>query len=156
MACNRIQILSLITLCISIGCDSRVEERTAGVVDFSDPSVRKIELHSTGKATERDSREGPIYEGSILQIERDLVVGVEMDGPDWQLFSGYPHLLVAPDSSMIIGDSRTHDFNLVDYDGSLIKRFGGAGEGPGEFRQVRNTLWIDYFNSHNPGGYFCL
>ncbi len=138
---------SLIIVSVSlIGCNRKVEERTPGFIDFSNPNALQVDLNSIEGVIEINNDSGPMYDGQVVSIERDLVIGVEMEGPEWQLFSGYPHLLVAPDGGMIIGDSRSHDFYLVDDTGALIRRIGGSGGGPGEYRQVRNVLWIERGN----------
>ncbi len=87
-----------------------------------------------------DNREGPLRDGPLFKFEEDLVVGGDEDGPDWQLFQ-WPFIhLVGPTGAMYIVDR--NDVYIVNSQGQLIRKLGGDGEGPGEFRMLYRLHWV--------------
>jgi hypothetical protein len=43
---------------------------------------------------------GPRLDGPMFEFVSELVLGIDEGEPDWQMFSGYPRLLVAPDGRL--------------------------------------------------------
>ena len=86
----------------------------------------------------------PFHDGPIFNIKKDLVLGVGDTGPDWQLFATWPQLLVGPDGTIVLGDSRRSEIFIVESDGSLRARFGGEGSGPGEFQNLWYMHWAHW------------
>jgi hypothetical protein len=86
------------------------------------------------------NRDGPKYEGSLFRFDLDLSLGVDEGGPEWQMFYRFGGVQVAPDGTMYIDDNGI--INVVSPRGDLVSRFGGFGEGPGEF-QVCHLVFLD-------------
>ncbi len=57
------------------------------------------------------------------------------EGNDWEglFYDPYKDMVVAPDGSIFVANSRTHDVFKFDKQGKLIKKFGREGNGPGDF-----------------------
>ncbi len=57
------------------------------------------------------------------------------EGNDWEdlFYDPYKDIIVAPDGSIFVANSRTHNVFKFDKQGRLVKRFGRRGRGPGDF-----------------------
>jgi len=89
--------------------------------------------------------EAPLYTEPLFEFQRDLRIGGDEDGPDWQLFASMPlGILTCPDGTMIFGDSRREEIYIVSQAGDLLHRLGGQGSGPGEFQNLWYSHWADY------------
>jgi len=86
---------------------------------------------------------GPKYDGPLIELESDLRLGIEEGEPEWQLFYRTPHILVAPDGTIILVDTQRFEIFIVSDDGELLARQGGPGAGPGEFRNILDIFWAD-------------
>ncbi len=86
---------------------------------------------------------GPRREGPLFEFVSDLVLGIDEGEPDWQMFSGYPQLLVAPDGRMVLADMGRHEIYIVDSDGRLLHGLGRQGSGPGEFESLGLLHWAE-------------
>jgi hypothetical protein len=87
---------------------------------------------------------GPRSEGPLFDFVSDLVLGIDEGEPEWQMFSGYPRLLVAPDGRMVLADTRRYELYIVDRDGRLLHRLGRRGSGPGEFENLWFVHWAEW------------
>ena len=89
--------------------------------------------------------QAPLYTEPLFEFRRDLRIGGEEDGPDWQLFASPPsRILTCADGTMIMGDSRREEIYIVSQAGDLLHRLGGQGSGPGEFQNLWYSHWADY------------
>lgn len=87
----------------------------------------------------------PMYTEPLFEFRKDLRIGSEEEGPEWQLFASMPsRLLVCPDGKMIIGDSRREEIFIISQTGDLIHRLGGRGSGPGEFENLWYSHWAEW------------
>ncbi|MFC1529184.1 hypothetical protein ACFL41_00990 [Gemmatimonadota bacterium] len=86
---------------------------------------------------------GPKYSGPLIELESDLILGVDEGEPEWQLFYRTPRILVAPDGTIILVDIQRFEIFFVSDEGELLARQGGSGAGPGEFRDILDAFWAD-------------
>lgn len=85
----------------------------------------------------------PQVQGPLYRFERDLVIGVEIEGPEWQLFSWPPVPIVGPDGIIILSDLGRSKIFIVSPEGQLLRELGRKGSGPGEFQSLGNPLWAE-------------
>jgi hypothetical protein len=74
------------------------------------------------------------------QLEPDLQVG-EIDGP--LAFGRINWVAPGPGGGMLVLDAQTHLVHVFDSTGRQVRRFGGEGEGPGEFRRPASVTALD-------------
>lgn len=86
---------------------------------------------------------GPKYDTPLLELENDLVLGVDEGEPAWQMFSRTPRFLIAPDGRIVLIDTSEFIIRVVSPDGELLHQMGGEGSGPGEFQNILDTFWAE-------------
>ena len=86
---------------------------------------------------------GPKYFEPLFHLETDLVLGIDEGEPEWQQFMQYPKVLIASDGRMVILDRQRSEVFVVSKDGELLHRWGRAGSGPGEFRNILDFEWAE-------------
>jgi hypothetical protein len=77
--------------------------------------------------------------GWTLSAEPIVSVG-ELDGADEYLFQSITDALLLSDGRLVVADDGTLDVRLFDSAGAFLSRWGGAGDGPGEYQNVR-AVW---------------
>ena len=97
--------------------------------------------HSVVRATDGGipvvrTEHGPKYSGPIIEIESELVLGIDEGEPEWQMFASQPRLLVVNNGTMIIVDTEKFEIYIVSESGDLLVQAGGEGSGPGEFKDI--------------------
>ena len=93
---------------------------------------------------------GPKYNTPLFELEHDLFLGIEEGEPAWQVFDLNPHLLTAPDGTMVLVDPKALKICIVSSTGELLHQLGGEGSGPGEFLNILDVFWAE------PGAEFWL
>jgi len=73
------------------------------------------------------------------RLELDLQVG-EPDGP--QAFGRINWVAPGPDDGMVVLDAQGHTVHVFDSGGAEVTRFGGEGQGPGEFARPATVTWL--------------
>lgn len=68
-------------------------------------------------------------------------IGERQDDPNYQLFRVVGAIRLS-DGRIVIANAGTHDLRFYDRDGAYDATTGGAGDGPGEFR---NVGWVERF-----------
>ena len=71
-----------------------------------------------------------------VQGEPELQIG-ELDGAPAYLFSGIAGVALLPRSRVLVVDGSSAELRFYDLEGEFIRRQGGLGDGPGEFRRPR-------------------
>jgi len=71
----------------------------------------------------------PTYQGTV-----DLEFG-DIDGDDPYLFTRIGGIAEDALGRLIVADMQSHDIRVFDPEGRFLFRFGGPGEGPGEFNR---------------------
>ncbi len=86
----------------------------------------------------------------VLTVTEDLRIG-SVEDPDYG-FSRIRGVEVDRDGRLFVGESLVGEIRVFDSDGTLLRRIGRKGEGPGEFQQlfqwgvVGDTVWVtDFF-----------
>ena len=74
--------------------------------------------------------EVPTFEGAI-----DLEIG-DIDGDDPYLFSSIPDIAADERGRVIVADRQSLEIRVFGPQGDFVFRFGGPGEGPGEFEDL--------------------
>ena len=76
----------------------------------------------------------PLWGASPLQIESEpfLRLGKEEEGPEQ--FGSLGQAVLFGDAQIAVADFASSDVRLFDSTGQHLRTFGGAGDGPGEFR----------------------
>jgi len=69
-------------------------------------------------------------------------------GNDWEsiFYDAYKDMVVAPDGSIFVANSRTHNVYKFDQNGQLLKTFGRHGAGPGDLIYPGNLSILDNKN----------
>lgn len=65
----------------------------------------------------------------------DLEIGV-LEGDERYTFQDVTGLLPRPSGGVVVADGGTSELTLYAPDGTFVRRWGGRGEGPGEFRML--------------------
>jgi len=76
-----------------------------------------------------------------FEEEWTLIRTISPQQTDRVLIAQPRSILLGPDGIVVIGDSSESDVKIYDASGALIRRFGGPGDGPGEFRQLAIMAW---------------
>ena len=83
----------------------------------------------------------------VFELVEDLRIGA-IDEPDYNLESP-GHLIVGSDGSIYVTEPNRGEVLVYDEGGRFVRRIGGRGEGPGEFRSTAggigwsgNELWV--------------
>ena len=104
---------------------------TGGMEETATPPFEQIDSAGVLISLTRGT-EARVPIGWAVDSVPDLVLGTE-DSP-----SGYLHrvqgLKGLPDGGVLVVDGGSQELRFFDREGRLVKRAGGAGEGPGEFR----------------------
>jgi hypothetical protein len=74
------------------------------------------------------------------RLEPDLQVG-EIDGP--LAFGRVSWVGPGPDGGLLVLDAQSHLVHVFDSEGRTVLRFGGEGEGPGEFRRPASVVALE-------------
>lgn len=96
-------------------------------VDQSIPVTRTVRLS------------GPRSGARITMGDSRIVVGRE-DGPAHYLFGEIAAAAVNSRGEIVVVDRKVWDVRLFDSTGAFVKRLGGRGQGPGEFRAPHSVL----------------
>lgn len=76
----------------------------------------------------------PVWGNAPILVE-ELRIGA-LDGSEEYSFGRISAVAVAKDGTMYVGDAHSHDIRVFDAEGVLLRRVGGSGEGPGEFKSL--------------------
>jgi WD40 repeat protein len=73
----------------------------------------------------------PLYNNGVLLLKSCPGFGKKTD---WQtlFYDTYKHMVIAPDGSIFVSNSRQHNIMKFDNTGTLIKKFAQKGQGPGD------------------------
>jgi hypothetical protein len=123
-------VLLPIGLLLLSGCSAGEGERR--VLRFERDGIPVVRTEGASK-----------YEGPLFEVTEDLVLGVDEGEPEWQQFGSLSVPLVAPDSRMVLSDSRRTELFIVSPEGQLLHRFGREGSGPGEFLSLWSMHWYE-------------
>lgn len=116
------------------GCSSGGQEG-----DTKQDANRVAVTDSSGVAIVANRGPGWSPDGA-WRLEPDLQVG-EIDGP--LAFGRINWVAPGPDGGMLVLDAQTHFVHVFDSAGRQVRRFGGEGEGPGEFRRPAAVTALD-------------
>ncbi len=126
-------VLTLACGALSGGCSS------AGQDDTGEEANGVTVSDSSGVAIVANRGPGWSPDGA-WRLEPDLQVG-EIDGP--LAFGRINWVAPGPDGGMLVLDAQTHLVHVFDSTGRQVRRFGGEGEGPGEFRRPASVTALD-------------
>jgi hypothetical protein len=71
---------------------------------------------------------------------------------DEQAFAAVTGILADRDGRIYVADGRALEIRVFDAAGTLVRRFGGPGAGPGEFRGLQSIAWLgDTLLALDPG-----
>lgn len=102
------------------------------------PSDAAIRIDSAGVLLVEHPRLPPIEASRIaIAAEPDLVLGEggALAGPDYEFF-GIGGVSQLRDGTLVVANAGTSELRFYGADGRLLRSAGGAGDGPGEFRDV--------------------
>jgi hypothetical protein len=71
----------------------------------------------------------------VIDTAAAVRIGVP-DGDEAYVLGRVAGLQLRPDSSILVADGMTQDLRIFDRAGSIVRRVGGPGDGPGEFRGI--------------------
>lgn len=74
-----------------------------------------------------------------ITSEPQLVIGM-LDGPEEYQFFDVAAAARQSDGDLVVADAGTHTVRLYDRDGAFVALLGGAGSGPGEFRDPSQVM----------------
>jgi len=63
-----------------------------------------------------------------------------LEGDEEYLFRRVSHAATLSDGEILVSDGSEAEFRAFDSSGRFLRRFGGEGEGPGEFQEL--TKWV--------------
>lgn len=96
-----------------------------------------------------DAGSNPSEAAPRLELDEELRIG-SIDDPEYA-FGWIRALALGPDGNVYTLHGETQEIRVHDEAGRLVRRLGGAGEGPGEFKSagmigfLADTLWVfDY------------
>ena len=127
-------VLTLACGALSGGCSSGSQES-----DAEEDANRVTVTDSSGVAIVANRGPGWSPDGA-WRLEPDLQVG-EIDGP--LAFGRINWVAPGPDGGMLVLDAQTHLVHVFDSTGRQVHRFGGEGDGPGEFRRPASVTALD-------------
>jgi len=78
-----------------------------------------------------------------IVLEKDIVIGGNEKGDEWQLFGYPPYPMIGPDNRIYLIDNMRCEIYIVSPEGNLENRLGGKGSGPGEFRGINRMYWAE-------------
>src|SRR5262245_8899253 len=78
---------------------------------------------------------GPGAWGGSLRLVEELRIG-QMEGAEAYTFGFVLELAVGKDGAIFVGEGRPTQLRMYDASGRFVRKIGGVGEGPGEFRQI--------------------
>jgi len=100
------------------------------------PSGPKVEVRDSAGIVIAENRGAPPMDsGWKIDPEPALVIG-SMEGPEGEQLYEVRGALRLPDGRIAVATDGSQEIRIFDSGGSLESRFGGDGEGPGEFRAV--------------------
>lgn len=74
------------------------------------------------------------------QLDSEPVITIgRIDGPDAVRFDGVTDGFLATDGTIVIADQGSAEVRWFGSDGRILRRTGGRGDGPGEFRPSRRS-----------------
>jgi hypothetical protein len=95
----------------------------------------------------------PLAELPELEIERELAIGRE-DDPDYALVP-VTQLALHRTGEVLVAQRQLNEIRVFDREGHFLRRLGGTGQGPGEFRLLDgigvlgDTVWVRDPTSRN-------
>lgn len=100
-------------------------------------------VHDSGGVTIVENYDPVWNEGDAWWLaDRPTVdIGERQDDPNYQLFRVASAIRLS-DDRIVIANAGTHELRFYDRDGTYDAATGGAGDGPGEFR---NIGWVERF-----------
>jgi len=107
------------------------------------PSRHKVVRTSENGVPLVRTEGGPKYSGPIIEIQSELIIGIDEGEPEWQMFARQPRLLVAENGTMVLVDSEKFEIYIVSESGELLAQSGREGSGPGEFRDILDVFWAE-------------
>lgn len=103
---------------------------TGAELQFADwilPVSEGIPVHEYAPVP-RDERDA-----KAIRLEEDLVIGGEADST----FYSTPAIAVSADGTIYVLDAEDNSVRAFTRDGTLVRKFGGEGQGPGEMERGR-------------------
>ena len=73
-----------------------------------------------------------------VAVSPTVIIGNDDSRPEPYLFGYVVDALVLEDGSILVADGQTGEVRLFSSSGEYVRRIGGKGRGPGEFRGVRS------------------
>ncbi len=87
--------------------------------------------------------EGPKFDGSLFQLEKNLSLGIDDGNPEWQIFNRYISAEIGKDGILYLMNMPGYTVYIVSPEGELLGQFGGRGSGPGEFELPTRMFWLE-------------
>jgi hypothetical protein len=97
----------------------------------------KGEIQEENGVTVVHNPKTPLYEGNVLHLEEDLVIG-ESEGPEEYMFSEASDMDVDSEGNIYVLDSKEIHIKIFDREGTYVETIGQKGQGPGEMESARN------------------
>ena len=112
------------SLAFFYACQSQKEEWTG-------------EIHKENGVIVVHNSKTPLYEGDVLHLEEDLVIG-ESEGSEEYMFSEASDMDVDLEGNIYVLDSKETRIKVFDREGAFLKTIGQKGQGPGEMQSARS------------------
>jgi len=112
-------------------------------ISCSNPSGHRVERFDVEGVRTVRTTGGPRYDAPLLELESDLILGIDEGEPAWQMFTRTPRMLIAPDGKIVLVDTSDFSILIVSHDGELLHRMGRKGAGPGEFENILEVFWAE-------------
>jgi hypothetical protein len=106
-----------------------------------DPGTPPTALEVTVDTVAGVERVQSAGEAPRWHLELEARIGGGDDGP--QAFGRIRSLAAGPDGSVYVADNLAQEIRVFASDGTHLRTFGGAGQGPGEFRELYALAWLD-------------
>jgi hypothetical protein len=94
------------------------------------PSDWKGRIEKEGDVVVVKNPNKPLYAPGVFSLEQDLAIGGE-ESADY-VFAAISSVAVSDDGTIIVFDQKDMNIKVFDRDGKFLRKFGRAGEGPGE------------------------
>ena len=96
----------------------------------------------SGRVVVSNPAPSPDSTTEIWRLEEDLRIGaVTATDDDPYLFGNVMSFAATPDGTLLVADNLAGEIRVFDPDGGFLRRFGGKGEGPGEFALLAGVVW---------------
>ncbi len=113
---------------------------TCSKSDEETPSPEQI---SVGDIPVIINTEGPKFDSSLFQLEKNLSLGIDDGDPEWQIFNRYISAEIGKDGILYLMNMPGYTVYIVSPEGELLGQFGGRGSGPGEFELPTRMFWLE-------------